>query len=122
MRAFFDAIGRSDSVRRSEIITGAGAGEDRDLGHHRWNWLYLLCVSVLGIFGLASAVLGAQVALLGGTLYFLLLGLLLLFGNLLAWLNRHRASLLAVGAALILTLFWSIFEIHGKGWLPTWGL
>jgi quinoprotein glucose dehydrogenase len=90
-------------------------------GHPAWKWLYLLFASVLGLLGLAMAGLGAYLLVLGGTAYYIVAGLFLLSGGLLAWFGRHRSAMIACGAAILLTLAWSLFEIAGKGWLPAWG-
>jgi quinoprotein glucose dehydrogenase len=90
-------------------------------GHAGWKWLFFATVSLSAVLGLVMVILGAQVAWLGGTVYFLLAGLLLIGGGVLILLERYGLALLATGLAVIVTLLWSIVEIHGKGWLPAWG-
>lgn len=90
-------------------------------GHPGWKWLFVASVVLSAMLGLVMTILGAQVAWLGGTIYFLLAGAVLLSGGLLIVLKRYRLALLAAGLAVIFTLVWSIAEIHGKGWLPAWG-
>jgi quinoprotein glucose dehydrogenase len=90
-------------------------------GHPAWKWLYLVIVSLAGLLGLVMIGLGGYLVTLGGTAYYAAAGLLLSFGALLAWLGRHRLAMLALGAALFVTLAWSLYEIAGKGWLPAWG-
>lgn len=90
-------------------------------GHVAWHRLYLGLATLTGLLGLATLVLGLRVALLGGSTYFLFAGLLMSAFALLAWLGRHGPALGAAAAAVGLTLVWSLWEIHGKGWLPSWG-
>lgn len=86
-----------------------------------WRWLYLGLATLTGVLGLAMSVLGAWLVTLGGSFYYLLAGLLLLAGAILAWMHRDRASLALFAIALFLTIVWSLVEIAGKGWLPAWG-
>ncbi|MFN3945758.1 MAG: hypothetical protein ACK4K7_12610 [Allosphingosinicella sp.] len=90
-------------------------------GHRIWHWLYLLFSSLCGLLGLATAVLGVRVVLLGGTVYFLLAGLLLVAGAVCVLLRKHRLGVGLLIAAVLVTLAWSLLEIGGKGWLPAWG-
>lgn len=90
-------------------------------GHRAWHGLYLLMATLAGLLGLAMTVLGARLLMLGGTLYYLIAGILLLAGAVLAWRRRPRIALLLMAAAVLLTLGWALFEIAEKGWLPTWG-
>ena len=91
-------------------------------GHRAWGWLYLFCAILTGLLGAAMAVLGGYIAFLGGTLYYLIAGLLLAAGALFAVFRRHRWAFIAFGAAVLLTLIWSLVEIGGKGWMPAWGV
>ncbi|MDY6948683.1 MAG: hypothetical protein SXG53_23520, partial [Pseudomonadota bacterium] len=91
-------------------------------GHRAWGWLYLFCAILTGLLGAGMAALGAYIVVLGGTFYYLLTGLLLVAGALLAVLRRHRWALIAFGAGVLLTLIWSVVEIGGKGWMPAWGV
>lgn len=101
--------------------TVAEANTEATYGHPVWNWSYMLFAALSSLLGIAMVILGAQVVWLGGTFYFLVAGLLLAGGGVAALLGRHVIALAALGLAVLLTLAWSIFEIHGKGWLPAWG-
>ena len=90
-------------------------------GHRAWRWLLLFCMTVAGALGALIAGLGIRIVLLGGTLYYVLAGTLLLAGGVLAWFRRETAAVWLVLAAVALTLAWSLLEIHGKGWMPAWG-
>lgn len=90
-------------------------------GHRAWRWVYLVVASLLALLGLATAALGVYLVTLGGTAYYVIAGLLLLAGGVLAWTRRDRLALLAFASALLLTLAWSLHEIAGKGWMPAWG-
>lgn len=90
-------------------------------GHPVWKWLWLLLASLAGLLGLVMAGLGVRLVMLSGTSYYLIAGLALLGGGLLAWWGRHRSAMLVLVAALLVTLAWSLWEIAGKGWLPAWG-
>jgi quinoprotein glucose dehydrogenase len=90
-------------------------------GHRAWRWLLLFFLTVAGVLGAAMVVLGIRVVLLGGTVYYAVAGLLLLAAGVLAWLRRETTALWLAAAAVVLSLGWSLLEIHGKGWLPAWG-
>jgi quinoprotein glucose dehydrogenase len=96
-------------------------GERIAPGHWVWRWLYLLFSILCGLLGLATAVLGGIVLSLGGTIYFLLAGLLLVAGAGCVLLRRHRPGIALLILAVLVTLVWSLLEIGGKGWLPAWG-
>ncbi|RAI43739.1 pyrroloquinoline quinone-dependent dehydrogenase [Rhodoplanes roseus] len=106
--------------RTTRASAGHSAAGD-SAGQGAWRWLYLAFASLAGLLGLAMAVLGVRLLLLGGTAYYLVAGLLLLGGGLLPWWRRDRLALLAFSAAVLATLVWSMVEIGGKGWLPAWG-
>lgn len=90
-------------------------------GHRAWRWLLLFFLTLAGALGVVMAGLGIRIVLLGGTFYYVLTGTLLLAGGALAWFRREAMAVWIVVAAVALTLAWSLFEIHGKGWLPAWG-
>lgn len=90
-------------------------------GHRAWRWLLLCLMTAAGLLGLAMVVLGVRIVLLGGTAYYALAGALLLAGGVLAWMRREQLAVGMMAATVALTLAWSLWEIHGKGWLPAWG-
>lgn len=81
---------------------------------------FLALMSVLGALGFVMAVLGMRIMILGGTVYYLAAGAVFAAAAVLAWLKRDGAALIAVGAGIALTAGWSLFEIVGKGWQPSW--
>lgn len=83
--------------------------------------IYLILMTLGGAMGAAMVWYGAQIAWLGGTWYFLLVGLALALAAVLAWTRGHRHALTLLTAAFLSTLVWSLAEIAGKGWMPAWG-
>ena len=88
----------------------------------RWRWLYLSLSIVTGLLGLAMFLLGTWLVVLGGTLYYLIAGALLVAGAVLSWKQRDQAALTLFGLALLLSLAWALIEIGGKGWQPAWAI
>lgn len=86
-----------------------------------WRWLYLGLATLVGLLGLVMSGLGLWLIALGGSFYYLLAGLLLLTGAVLAWTDRDRVALALFAVALLITIVWAFVEIAGKGWLPAWG-
>ena len=91
-------------------------------GHAAWRWIYLLIAAIILLVGLGTAGLGGWLLFLGGTPYYVVLGLILILGGALAFLGRHTGALGAVALAVIMALVWGLIEINGKGWLPAWGI
>lgn len=73
----------------------------------RSRWLYLSLSIVTGLLGLAMFLLGAWLVVLGGTLYYLIAGALLVAGAVLSWKQRDQAALTLFGLALLLSLAWA---------------
>ena len=96
----------------------AGAATER----RAWHQAYLFFSTLAGVLGLTMAGLGLWLAVLGGTLYYLLAGLVLLAATVFSWRGEHRISLLLYAAGFAGTVVWSLMEIAGKGWLPAWGI
>jgi len=86
-----------------------------------WLWLLLGVALLGGLLGVAMTVLGVWLAALGGSIYYVLGGVLLIAGAVQIWRRRHSAGLALFGLAIIVSLLWSLWEIGGKGWLPGWG-
>ncbi|WP_424932752.1 pyrroloquinoline quinone-dependent dehydrogenase [Amaricoccus macauensis] len=82
----------------------------------------LVIAALLGLLGAGLAYTGTQIALLGGTWFFVITGLLLLAGALLQFMGRYAAGGVVFAAAALFTIGWSFFEIAGKGFLPAWGI
>ncbi len=87
-----------------------------------WHGAYLGLATLAGGLGTGMAILGVWLISLGGAFYYLLAGLVLIAGALLAWRNRNRVALGLFAAVLIATIIWPLVEIGGKGWLPAWGI
>ncbi|PZO78893.1 MAG: membrane-bound PQQ-dependent dehydrogenase, glucose/quinate/shikimate family [Mesorhizobium amorphae] len=85
-------------------------------------WLLLFFAGLVGalLTGLPTAGLGAWLVSLGGSWFYLVLGLVLSLGALLGFLGRRGLAVALLGAAVLGTLAWSVFEIAAKGWMPAW--
>ncbi|MFC3698568.1 membrane-bound PQQ-dependent dehydrogenase, glucose/quinate/shikimate family [Sphingobium xenophagum] len=70
---------------------------------------------IVGLFGAALALGGGYLLTLGGSAYFLLMGLALLASSLLL-IRRRRAGAWVYGAAFLATIVWSIFEAGFAFW------
>lgn len=86
-----------------------------------WRWLFVAASAGTGLIGAAMVALGAWLVLLGGNLYYLVVGALLAAAAVLQLRRRHDAGLWLNGAAVALTAVWALWEIAGKGWMPSWG-
>lgn len=87
-----------------------------------WRWTYLAFATLTGLVGLVMVGLGLWLLSLGGTPYYLLAGLGLAIGAVLAWVKRDGLALSVFGVVVLLSVVWSLVEIAGKGWLPAWGI
>lgn len=94
---------------------------DRRIGRA---WLLALRAvqTVALLVGLATFAIGLWLAVLGGNLYYAAAGLLLITGGVLDWRGHTGQGVQALGAALVLTITWSLWEIAGKGWQPAWAI
>jgi quinate dehydrogenase (quinone) len=70
---------------------------------------------VLAFIGLALGIGGIQLATLGGSWYYLLIGIGLIASAVLLWRGDKRGAWL-YGALLIATIIWSLFEVGIDGW------
>lgn len=87
-----------------------------------WAWWLLIVVTLLfGLIGAWMAVGGGWLVWLGGTAYYLATGVLMVVACLAVLRARIGAGLLLATAGVLLTVAWSLLEIHGKGWMPSWG-
>ena len=84
-----------------------------------------IALTVLGVLLVALAVpllwLGVQIMTIGGGVYYLAAGLGLGLSGVLMILSRPWWGIAFLGAVLVLTLIWSVWEIAGKGWMESWG-
>ena len=70
---------------------------------------------VFALMALYLVVLGAKLGLMGGSLYYLLIGLSYLLVAVFAWRGDVRAMFLA-GAAFVATLAWAWVEVGVNYW------
>jgi quinoprotein glucose dehydrogenase len=75
-------------------------------------WFFAILLFLLGVT-LAGG--GAELAILGGSLYYLVSGLALLASAWLLWRGR-RAGMWVYLAILAYTLVWSLWEVGFDGW------
>ena len=71
---------------------------------------------VIGIFGLPMIWTGAELALMGGTPYYLLAGMLMTFRAVDLWRTQRR-GFFVFSALLLLTLAWAVYEAGFEFWL-----
>lgn len=84
-------------------------------------FIFVATCTLIALLGLVMLLLGVRIVILGGTIYYALAGALLVVGGALAWQRRRSFwALLAIGLAVTITVLWSLFEIAGKGWQPSW--
>ena len=78
-------------------------------------WPITVSVVVLGLLGVLFAGLGAWLAVLGGTLYYVAAGIAMLAS---AWLLAHRklAGVRLYALVLAATVGWSLYEVGFDGW------
>ena len=81
----------------------------------------LVFAGLLALIGLGMVALGGWLLALGGTLYYLVAGALLVVGFAVMLWRRDGLGLGLQALALVLTLAWALWEIAGKGWSPSWG-
>ncbi|NYT24413.1 membrane-bound PQQ-dependent dehydrogenase, glucose/quinate/shikimate family [Alcaligenaceae bacterium] len=73
------------------------------------------------LLGLVMAGWGAWLVLLGGNWYYMLAGLgFAAAGVLLLW-RRESVGMAVLSCTVLATVLWSFWEIHGKGWMQSWG-
>lgn len=77
-------------------------------------WLRLIAAAT-GLVGLYSLVGGAWLVAVGGSLYYLLLGVALVAAALLLW-RRRAAGLHVMAGAIAVTLAWAVWEIGFDWW------
>jgi quinoprotein glucose dehydrogenase len=70
---------------------------------------------LLFLFGAALGVGGVQLALLGGSLYYVLTGVVLIAAAWLLWRGR-RAGMWLYLVIIAYTLAWSLWEVGFDGW------
>ena len=71
--------------------------------------------SILFLLGVALAIGGVQLALLGGSLYYVLTGVLLVIAAVYLW-RRRRIGMWLYLFVVAYTLVWSLWEIGLDGW------
>jgi quinoprotein glucose dehydrogenase len=81
----------------------------------RSNWAALLLAIVMGLIGIVLAVGGAWLAVLGGSLYYLIAGIALLVSAWLLFRGRLLGGWVYVGL-FILSAIWGFAESRGNAW------
>ena len=79
-------------------------------------WALRITASVIGIIGLPMIWFGAELALVGGTPYYLCAGILMSLSAVELWRARSRGFFLFT-SALLLTLAWAVYEAGTEFWL-----
>ncbi len=80
-------------------------------------WVSLRATAiVIGIIGLPMIWMGAELAFMGGTPYYLVAGILMSFSAFELWRAERRGFFL-YAAALLLTLAWAVYEAGTDFWL-----
>lgn len=96
--------------------------ESASLSRRGFAWWLLVALAVVSAgLGAWMAVGGAWLVALGGTAYYLGAGILLFAAGVALLRGRITGGLLMAGLVVVLTVVWSLLEIHGKGWMPSWG-
>lgn len=75
-------------------------------------WIF---ATILFTLGLALAIGGGQLAVLGGSLYYVLTGVLLIVSGVYLW-RRRRLGMWLYLFVVAYTLVWSLWEIGLDGW------
>jgi quinoprotein glucose dehydrogenase len=70
---------------------------------------------LLLLFGAALGVGGVELALLGGSLYYVVTGVALIAAAWLLW-RRRRAGMWVYVGIVVYTLVWSVWEVGLDGW------
>ncbi len=74
-----------------------------------------LLAGLMLIIGLAVGILGAKLALVGGTLYFALMGVVMVIAAVLIFRNR-RGGILLYAVAFIASVIWAISDAGWNYW------
>ncbi|MDO9433826.1 membrane-bound PQQ-dependent dehydrogenase, glucose/quinate/shikimate family [Hydrogenophaga sp.] len=78
-------------------------------------WAFLIWAVLLALAGLVLVVMGGRLALLGGSLYYLLAGVVLVAAAF--FLGKGRSlGVWLLGGLLIATLLWAWWEVGNDGW------
>ena len=77
--------------------------------------LQWLLAGLMLIIGLAVGILGAKLALVGGTLYFALMGVVMVIAAVLIFRNR-RGGILLYAVAFIASVIWAISDAGWSYW------
>jgi len=79
-------------------------------------WALRITAFIIGIIGLPMALMGAELALQGGTPYYLCAGILMSLSAVGLW-RAHPAGFYLFAVALLLTLSWAVYEAGTEFWL-----
>ncbi|MBU4611730.1 membrane-bound PQQ-dependent dehydrogenase, glucose/quinate/shikimate family [Achromobacter sp. GG226] len=90
----------SDRIARGALVFGAGIGL---------------------VLGLVLTGMGLWLISLGGSWYYTLAGVGTLAASVALMRGREPRGIAILSGVVFITVLWSIWEIDGKGWMPSWG-
>ena len=82
--------------------------------------LLIVSAALALVLGFYMTGAGTWLIVLGGTFYYALAGIGFLVGGVLL-LRREMGGLIALSLTALGTVLWALWEIHGKGWMQSWG-
>ncbi|MEZ5552295.1 MAG: membrane-bound PQQ-dependent dehydrogenase, glucose/quinate/shikimate family [Pseudomonadales bacterium] len=80
------------------------------------NWTLKITAVLIALIGLPMIWYGVELALIGGTLYYAVTGILMSLSAFELW-RRNRRGFYLFAAALLLTLAWAVYEAGTEFWL-----
>src|SRR5690606_35159896 len=114
-RPALPAGARGDTDLREEEMPAMDDHRTTGSTRHRSRFLAWALGGLLGLIGLALTVGGAWLAVLGGSLYYLIAGLALLASGVFI-ARRSMAGVLFYVALFICTIAWAFWEVGGDAW------
>ncbi len=79
-------------------------------------WALRITAVLIGVIGIPMTLFGGELAILGGTPYYLCAGLLMSISAVELW-RIHRRGFYFFAATLLLTLAWAVYEAGNEFWL-----
>src|SRR5690606_28809922 len=81
----------------------------------------ILGATISLLLGLVMAIGGAWLIGLGGNWYYFIAGLGFIASGILLLRRRISQGGNVLAATVLLTVLWALWELHGKGWMQSWG-